>query len=126
PELVHQDFLRLAGGLKGVGIDGAVERGEQELVGEYRELDGEVSNLVERHLAPRKPSGVLVLRDHRVPHEPALDGVLEGAELFSSHGLLPPSHSPAAFAFAQARKAGHYVCRKLVRLKPDTTYLWKD
>src|SRR5207247_3408692 len=51
PELVHQDFLRLAGGLKGVGIDGAVERGEQELVGEYRELDGEVSNLVERHLA---------------------------------------------------------------------------
>ena len=88
-ELVHQDFLRLASRLQRVGVDDAVERSEQELVGENGKLDGEVPDLVERHLALRKPSGVLVFCHHRVLHEPALDRVLEGAELFSSHGILP-------------------------------------
>ena len=88
-ELVHQDLLALARRLQRAGVDHAIERGEQELVGEHRELDGEVPEVIQRDAALREPGGVGVVHHHRVVHELAVDRVLERLEVPAGHGRSP-------------------------------------
>ena len=90
PELVHQDLLALARRVERAGVDHAIERGEQELVGEHRELDGEVPEVIQGHTALGEPGGVGIVHHHRVMHELAVDRVLERLEVLAGHGR-PPS-----------------------------------
>ena len=88
-ELVHQDFLRLARRLQRVGVDDAVERRQQKLIREHRELHGEMTQVIQRHVAVREPGGVVVRRHHRVPHEFTFDRLLERLEVLACHEHPP-------------------------------------
>ena len=84
-ELVHQNFLGFASGVQRVGVDRAVQRGEQELIRKHRELNRELSKVLDRHVAVRKPGGVLVLLHHGMTHEFVFNGLLERDEVFPCH-----------------------------------------